>query len=112
MSYITQADIELWFNNEVSLNSDLATDLINKNSAFVDKIAGTKFEPVAVTEYIDIDMATDLIRVSNKPVVSVSAVYVNKGSLFSEDYQSVDFILKDSSSGTIILKEAVSPGYR
>jgi len=112
MTYITKSDIELWFNEQVSLSENLADDLISKNSAYVDHISGTSFQSNSTTEYINNYVPTDVIRVSNIPIIDVTGVYVNRGTEFSPEYESVDFVIIDEKSGDIKLKEIISPGIK
>jgi len=112
MAYITKTDIELWFNNEITLDQSLADDLIAKNSAYVDSLAGTKFEPTVVTdELITIEEPTMVIYTENKPLISVESLYVNKGDEFNPIYSEItDFIISNPKEGKIRVKSYITTG--
>ena len=112
MTYITKQDIELWFNNEVTLDDTLADDLIAKNSAYVDYIAGTKFEPTQVVdEVIDLDYDTDTFYVENRPLLSIQSIYVNNKNEFEPEWTEVDkYVIADAKVGKVKLANVVSHG--
>jgi len=110
---ITQADIELYFNGTVELDSTFATKIINQNTAYVSQLAGRPFGQNSVTEEVNVYECSDRIQLLYAPIISITSVYVNESDEFSPAWSQVtDYIIEDADLGIIKLKTPVSAGLK
>jgi len=111
MSYTTKTDIELWFNNAITLDQTYADMIIADSESYIDAIAGRTFNQITVTdEYMSLDNDTSLIYVPNIPLISVQSIEINTGSEFNPVYESVNFVIVDKNKGLIKLETPAFKG--
>ena len=111
MAYITQSEIEAYFDNVITLDTTFADNLIQQNSAYVDSLAGTKFEQTNVIEEINLLQSSDEITLKNTPIITINTVYLNNGDEFSPEWTATtDYALISSENGIIKFKYALLSG--